>query len=114
MRLETKAALWDALSASQDIQQFTSRLYGPDDYERNKMAQAAVERKFEIIGEALSRAKRLDPNSMEREPYIRRFIDLGGIISRGSEGASSTTIWETVEFYLPILIELLRHLIESD
>ena len=113
MRLETKAALWDALSASQDIQRFTSKLRGPDDYERDRMAQAAVERKFEIIGEALSRAKRLDPN-LERGLYYQRFADLGDIISHGAEGAASSTIWQTLEFALPHLIEQLRSLIESD
>ena len=113
MRNETQKALSDALSASQDIQRFTSGIPGLDDYERNRMIQAAVERKFEIVGEALSRAKRAEPALIEHHWLYRRFIEFGDIITRGVEVIANRTIWQAVQYELPILMEELRRLLES-
>lgn len=110
MRHEIKSALSDALSAGEDIQRFTSRMYGPDYFERDGMTQAAVERKFEIIGEALSRVRRADPNAIGF--YYERFINFGDTISHNVEAVDNRTIWQTVEYELPILIKGLRRLVE--
>jgi len=56
MQLETKKYLYDIQQAAQQIANFTAekRL---EDYLSSPMMQAAVERQFEIIGEALARRK---------------------------------------------------------
>ena len=113
MRPETRAALSDALSAGEDIQRFTSRMYGLDYFKRDGMTQAAVERKFEIIGEALSRANRTDPNLM-RSGYYQRSIAFGAVISHSVEAVDIRTVWQTVEHELPFLIGGLRRLVESE
>ena len=51
MNLETKKWFQDILLTSRDIERYTTGLRF-DDFRTNGMAQAAVERKFEIIGEA--------------------------------------------------------------
>ena len=113
MKHEIKAALSDALSASLAIQKYPSG-FALDDYTRNGLAQAAVERKFEIIGEALSRAKRADPSLTALGFYHQRFIDFGDIISHSVEAVDIQTIWQTVKYELPILIGELRRLVESE
>ncbi|MFG6467091.1 DUF86 domain-containing protein [Roseateles sp. BYS87W] len=52
MRRDPRAYLWDALTASEAIQGFVA---GRDaaQYAADEMLHSAVERKFEIIGEAL-------------------------------------------------------------
>jgi uncharacterized protein with HEPN domain len=51
MRLETKKLLFDAHSAAKLIQRFTEgRSF--TDYAEDPMMRSAVERQFEIIGEA--------------------------------------------------------------
>ena len=112
MKNETKKALSDALSASHDIDQFTSG-FAFADYEDNRMVQAAVERKFEIIGEALTRAKRSEPALIENHWLYLRFIDFGDIITHGVEVVSNRTVWQTVKSELPVLTEELRRLIET-
>lgn len=113
MKNETQKALSDALSASQDIQRFTSGIPGLDGYERDRMIQAAVERKFEIVGEALSRAKSAEPALVENHWLYRRFIEFGDIITHGVEVVSNRTVWQTAQSELPILMEELRRLLES-
>ena len=113
MRHKIESALSDALSAGLDIQRFTSG-FTLDDYARDRMTQAAVERKFEIIGAALSRVKKADPKMIAVGFYYQRFIDFGDVISHSVEAVDNRTIWQTVERELPILIGELRRLIESE
>ena len=49
MKLETKESLYELLQAAREIREYTVGL-GFEDFRSNGMAQAAVERKFEIIG----------------------------------------------------------------
>jgi uncharacterized protein with HEPN domain len=62
MRLESRKYLHDAQQACDHLRQFTSgkRL---DDYVGDAMLRAAVERQFEIIGEALAQLARGDPDT---------------------------------------------------
>jgi uncharacterized protein with HEPN domain len=52
MRLEAKKYLFDMRKAASLLAQFTTGK-GFADYDRDAMLRAAVEREFEIIGEAL-------------------------------------------------------------
>lgn len=55
---ERNLFLWDILEAGSEILRFTEGK-DFDAYQQDSMLRAAVERKFEIIGEALSQAIRL-------------------------------------------------------
>ena len=52
MRRDTKAYLWDAREAIDAIALFT-RDRTSEDFQQDLMLRSAVERQFEIIGEAL-------------------------------------------------------------
>jgi len=60
MRLEIKKYLFDIQRAAALVMEFASGK-AFDDYAADPMLRAAVERQFEIIGEALARLSRLDP-----------------------------------------------------
>lgn len=67
MQPETPGLFWDARKAARLIAQFVAdRTW--DDYESDVMLRSAVERQFEIIGEALNRLSRLDPDTATRTP----------------------------------------------
>ncbi len=53
MRPEIKKYLFDVLESAKDIIEYTNGLEYPD-FVKSGMVQAAVERKFQIIGEALN------------------------------------------------------------
>ena len=60
MQRDPRAFLWDVADAAQAIQTFT---HGMDaaTYRQSDLVQAAVERKFEVIGEALNQLSKLAP-----------------------------------------------------
>src|SRR5258708_5276436 len=62
MRHDVQKHLLDILAAANDIQQFVGT-QSYDEYHANKLVKAAVERKFEVIGEALSRIARLSTST---------------------------------------------------
>jgi hypothetical protein len=62
MQHEVRTCLFDILQAAKDIQEFARGLTYAQ-YLADAKTQAAVERKFEVVGEALTRIKRLDKMS---------------------------------------------------
>ena len=62
MEGDPRVYLWDAGQAADEIVQFTAALDAAG-YQNNPLVRAAVERKFEIIGEALNKLSSLRPSS---------------------------------------------------
>ena len=71
MQLEAKKYLYDIQQAAARIADFTDGKQF-EDYHSNAMLRAAVERQFEIIGEALSQLARLDEAITEQISDHRR------------------------------------------
>ena len=85
MKPTLKKRLLDALEACRAIQGFvTSQTFA--DYERNLMLRSAVERQFEIIGEALNHAESEQPDLATLLPDLRRIdidaLHLSGIVGQ--------------------------------
>jgi uncharacterized protein with HEPN domain len=71
MQRDPHAFLWDVQASATQIQGFVAGLDATS-YAANAMAQAAVERKFEIIGEALNQLAKLDLRSWQAASPICR------------------------------------------
>ena len=54
-----------------------------ESFTRDELLKGAVERKFEIIGEALNRISKVDPTTAERIPQFRRIIGFRNILIHG-------------------------------
>lgn len=103
MELETKKSLYDILEAARGIGEYAGGLTF-EEFLANDMAQAAVERKFEIIGEALNRMGRSDPSVLEHISDCQRIIDFRNVIAHGYDVVDTEIVWEAVQDYLPVLV----------
>jgi uncharacterized protein with HEPN domain len=102
MRLEAKKYLYDIQQAGERIAQFTAgkRL---EDYRNDAMLRAAVERQFEIIGEALAQLIRLDDALAARITERRRIVAFRNILIHGYADVDDRVVWDVVESKLPAL-----------
>ncbi len=102
MQLEAKKYLYDIQQAAGRIAEFTAgkRL---EDYRSNAMLRAAVERQFEIIGEALVRLIRLNETFAARITEHRRIVAFRNILIHGYADVDDRLVWDVVETKLPLL-----------
>jgi len=73
------------------------------DYQADLMLRSAVERQFEILGEALSRALRADPGLGERLTASRGAIDFRNVVAHEYDALSPATVWDIARHELPAL-----------
>jgi len=106
MNDETKKRLVDAVEACRAILQFTAGC-NFSAYAGDSMRRAAVERKFEILGEALNRAEESAPELTKRVPEIRRIIGMRNRIIHGYDAVDDEIVWDTVQQKIPSLLEQL-------
>jgi uncharacterized protein with HEPN domain len=102
MPREPKANLHDMGQAASLIAEFTAGL-DFDAYAADAMVRAAVERQFEIIGEALGQLAKLDPEIAGRISEHRRIIAFRNILVHGYAGVDDMLVWDMVSTRLPDL-----------
>jgi uncharacterized protein with HEPN domain len=73
MRVDPKKTLYDALTACEKLDQFSSGK-SFEDYGADHLLKSAIERQFEILGEAFVRLARLSPEVAQSIPGYRRVI----------------------------------------
>ena len=64
----------------------------------------AVERKFEIIGAALGRLAKLDPNLAAGLPELPQIIAFRNQIIHGYATVNHSTVWNVIQNSLPLLL----------
>lgn len=78
------------------------------------MLRSAVERQFEIIGEALVQLSRLDEALAARISEYRRIIAFRNILIHGYAQVDDRIVWDILETKLPILRREVRMLLEQE
>ncbi len=102
MDLQTKKLLYDIEQAVALIVEFTAgREF--EDYAASALLRSAVERQFEIIGEALNRLKRIDEETIERITDHQRIIGFRNILAHGYDVVSDEIVWDIVKNRLSVL-----------
>jgi len=113
MKTHTKKRLLDALHACQAIDSFVAR-YTFADYEQNLMLRSAVERQFEIIGEALRRAEVDDPEVSDLIPELHRIVGMRNRIIHGYDSVDDELLWQTIQRNVPPLRLHLEQVLKED
>lgn len=86
--------LTDLRLACSEIERFTQGK-SINDYQKDRLLQLALEREFEIIGEALNRLQRIDEDRLDKLiPEYRRIIGFRNIIAHGYDIIDDITLWD--------------------
>lgn len=98
---EIKKYLFDIQESIDSIQKYLGEQRDFKVYLANKMLRRAVEREFEIIGEAMSRIENLDP-SIDISAK-RQIISMRNRVIQGYDKIDNEIIWGTIVRHLPTL-----------
>ena len=113
MQLEARKYFYDVQQAAARIAEFTAGKQF-EDYRGDAMLRAAVERQFEIIGEALGQLARLDERLIERISEHRRIIAFRNILIHGYADVDDRLVWDVVQGKLPVLRREVEALLTED
>lgn len=101
MDLEIKKYLFDIQESIDSIEKYIGDKYDFNVYNADKMLRRAVEREFEIIGEAMSRIEKLD--STLNISSKRQIISMRNRVIHGYDKIDNAIIWGTIVRHLPPL-----------
>lgn len=113
MRLEARKYLYDIKQAADLLGEFTVGKQFTD-YMENSMLRAAVERKFEVIGEALSKLSKVDSGIASGIGEHARIIAFRNILIHGYAEIDDRLVWDIVENKLPVLRREVDELLAKD
>ncbi|MGO8817424.1 MAG: DUF86 domain-containing protein [Terriglobia bacterium] len=102
LRLEARKYLYDIQKACELLLQFTKGK-SLADYSADPLLRSAVERQFEIVGEALTQLLRLDPNVASSISDTRRIIAFRNRLIHGYDSLADDIVWGVLETNLPVL-----------
>lgn len=81
------------------------------DYESNRQFRRAVEREFEIIGEALNRLADTDSTIAANIAELPRIVGFRNRIIHGYDTIDDATVWGVIETHLPKLVQQVEQLL---
>lgn len=113
MRLEVKKLLEDMRRAAELISEFVADK-ALADYATDSLLRSAVERQFEIIGEALNRLRKTDPAVAHKITGAHRIIAFRNILIHGYDLVDDEIVWDVIETHLPLLRQELEALLAQD
>jgi uncharacterized protein with HEPN domain len=111
--ITTEAAkyLWDARTAAERVARFVGdRDY--DEYLADDLVQAAVERQFEIIGEAFAGLRRVAPTIADTIPDISQIIAFRNVLIHAYATVDVKLVWGVIENDLPTLTTAIDELLK--
>ena len=83
------------------------------EYESDRLLQSGVERNFEIIGEALGRIRKIDPDTAERVPNCDVIIAFRNLLIHGYDFIDNPRVWEVIKADVPRLDEQVAALLRE-
>jgi uncharacterized protein with HEPN domain len=108
MERDPRTFLWDARESADAITGFVAgRTVGQ--YLEDPMLRAAVERHFEIIGEALNRLLQTSPEIAAKLPDLKQAVAFRDLLIHGYASVDNAIVWRTAQEDLPNCAKRLRH-----
>ena len=113
MRPETLKLLYDAKQAADLITQFSSGK-SLEDYSADPMLSSAIQRQFEIVGEAFSQLAKTDAQVAARITQYKRIIAFLNVLIHGYSTIVDAIVWDVVQGDVPVLSQQLAGLLNAD
>ena len=100
---EVMALLYDIQKAANLARKFVEgRSF--DEYRTDDLLYSAVERKFRIVGEAMTQLRKRDPSLVQRFTDCRAIIAFRNLLDHGYAAIVHKKVWDILENKLPALL----------
>ena len=109
---DPRAFLWDAVEAARAITVFTAGM-DVKSYAESALVNSAVERKFEIIGEALNQLSKCEPSMAARIPDLSKIVAFRNQLIHSYAGIDNSLVWNIVQKSLPDLLLVVTALLHE-
>lgn len=109
---DPKAYLFDIQQACKEIIEFT-RGISFEEYVRNAMVKAAVERKFLVIGEAITKLKKEHPQILKQITAHEKIIRFRNVLVHGYDMIDDATVWSALKDSMPTLQHEVEQLLKT-
>ncbi len=110
MRRDFVTYLRDIYDAGDWIQLFTGGI-DRDTFSSLEETQAAVERKFEIMGEAIAQCRLHHPDEVAQLGDVQGVVDFRNYLAHRYHAVKSDLVWDIVERDLPPLLARVKALL---
>jgi uncharacterized protein with HEPN domain len=110
MPRDPRGYLFDVREAADAIIAFIAAV-DFDGYASSPLIHSAVERKFEIIGEALNLLSKADPGLATEIPDLERIIAFRNLLIHGYAAVNHARVWAIAQDLLPGLRETVSELL---
>ena len=101
MKREIKKCLFDINTSINSINDYLGEERNFFAYQKNKLLRRGIEREIEIIGEAMNRILRIDPDF--KIENSRQIIDTRNWVIHGYDKVDDVIIWGIISNHLPKL-----------
>ena len=102
MQRDPRTWLWDVREAALAIETFVAGLDGAG-YAASELVHSAVERKFEVIGEALNQLSKAHAALAQRVPHLPQIVGFRNQLIHGYALVDHDTVWGVIQHSLPDL-----------
>src|SRR2546423_12414532 len=102
MQLESRTLLTDALGAARLIDDF-ARERAFEELSKDELLRSAIYWQFALLGEALTRLRKLDQNTFDQISEAWRMVGFRNQILHGYDVIQDNITWQIVQDKLPLL-----------
>jgi uncharacterized protein with HEPN domain len=102
--------LFDVLDSGRNIRQWCAEADFAR-YQADRQLRRAVEREFEIIGEALNRLSHEDDDIVRQIPVLPKIVGFRNRIIHGYDTVDDAAVWGVIQTHLPQLLSTVGELL---
>lgn len=112
MEIEIKKSLFDIKTSIDSVFEYLQKVDTLEKFQNSKITRRAVEREIEIIGEAMSRILKINPDiNIEN---ARKIVDTRNWVIHGYDSVDEIIIWGVLTTHLPKLQQEIEKLLQQD